>query len=89
LRSKVAINDSTIEQTNPFTYPDCCNSCRNEKGVAVKVSTFLPIKGNINRNLKPSPVQKHTRLKIYNNFAFPTFYTNAKCVNLGNRMNAE
>jgi hypothetical protein len=88
VRSKIAINDNIIEHINTFTYPDWSISYRNEKGLTVKISTFLPITGIINRDLNPSPVQKPTRLKIYNIFAFRTFYTDAKCVQLGNRINA-
>jgi hypothetical protein len=88
VRSKIAINDNIKEHINTFTYPDYSISYRNEKGVTVKIFTFLPITGIINRNLKTSPVQKHTGLKICNIFAFPTFYTGAKCVQLGNRINA-
>jgi hypothetical protein len=88
VRSKIAINDNIIVHVNTFTYPDCSISYRNENGVTVQISTFLHIAGIINRNLKPSTVQKHTRLKIYNIIAFPSFYADAKCVQLGNTINA-
>jgi len=42
------------------------------KDVTDKISTFLQITDIINRTLKPSQVQRHPRLKIYNTSALPT-----------------
>jgi hypothetical protein len=36
------------------------------KDITVIVSKFLQITGIMNRTLKPSPVQKHMRLEIFN-----------------------
>jgi hypothetical protein len=44
---------------------------QNEKDVIVQVSKFLQIMGIINKTLKPSQVQKHTRLKIISTLALP------------------
>jgi hypothetical protein len=44
---------------------------QNEKYITVKISEFLEVKGIINRNVQPSPVQQHTRLKTYGNLALP------------------
>jgi hypothetical protein len=46
-------------------------SYQNEKDVIVQVSKFLQITGIINRTLKPSQVEKHTRLKINDTLALP------------------
>jgi hypothetical protein len=59
VRSKISINDNIIEHINTFTYPDCSISHRNEKCVTVKISTFLPIMGTINRKLKPPSPKTH------------------------------
>ena len=42
-----------------------------KKNSTVKISKFFQITGIINRTLKPSQVQKHTRLKIYNTLVLP------------------
>jgi hypothetical protein len=70
VRSKIVINNSVIEQINTFSYPGCCISYKNERAITGKISKFLLITGIIKRNLKPSQVQKHTRLKMCNILAF-------------------
>ena len=73
VRSKITINNNVIEQINTFHDLGCSISYQNEKYITVKISTFLQITGIINRTLKPSQVQKHTILKIYNALALPAF----------------
>ena len=71
MRIKIEVNNNITEQTNTFNYLGRCTSCQNEKYITVKISEFLQITGTINRNFKPSPVPKHTRLKTYNTLALP------------------
>ena len=49
-----------------------------KKYITVKISKFLQIRGTINRTLKLSKVQKHTRLKMYNILALPTLLYRCK-----------
>jgi hypothetical protein len=42
------------------------------KKIIVKISKFFQVTGIINRTLKPSQIQKHSRLKICNTLALPT-----------------
>jgi hypothetical protein len=57
---------------NNVSYPGCSISYQNKKNITVKISKFLQIAGIINRTLKPSQVQKHTRLKLNNILALRT-----------------
>ena len=59
------------------------------KYITVKIPRFLQIIGIINRTLKPSQVQKHTRLKCITFWHFLLYSTNAKLGQLENRMNPE
>jgi hypothetical protein len=61
-----------IEQISAFSCLSCSISYQDVKDVAVRVSEFLEITGIISRTLKPSQVQKDTRLKTYNTMALPT-----------------
>lgn len=72
IRSKIVINNNTIEQINTFNYLGCSISYQDEKDITSKTMKFLKITGIINKVLKPSQVQKQTRLKIYNTLAIPT-----------------
>jgi hypothetical protein len=60
------------EQVNTFSYLRCTLSYKQEKGVTNKLTKFLKITGIINQVLKPSKVQKQTRLRTYNTLAIPT-----------------
>jgi hypothetical protein len=74
VRSKILINDIVVEQISIFSYVGCSISYGNEKEIAVKISIFIKITGIINRNLKASEIQKHTRLQMYNFLALPTLF---------------
>ena len=64
MRSKTVINNNIkIEQINTFNYQGCSITYQNEEDGMVKISKFVMITGIINRTLKPSQVQKHTKLK--------------------------
>jgi len=78
VRSKIIINNNVIELINIFHDLGCFISYQNEKHITVKISTFLQIMRIINRTLKPSQVQIHTRLKIYNVLTLPTLLYGCK-----------
>jgi hypothetical protein len=63
-KSKIVMNNNSIEQINMFNYPGCNVSYQNGNDITVKISKFLQLRGIINGTLEPSHVQKHTRLKI-------------------------
>jgi hypothetical protein len=71
VRSKIVISNNTVEQVNTFIYLRCSTAYRMTK-ITVKISTFLQVTGIFNRTLKPSPIQKHSRVKICNTLALPT-----------------
>jgi hypothetical protein len=60
-RSKILINN-IIEQINTFNYLGCCIAYQTEINITIKISEFLEITGIINRTLKPSQVQNHTKM---------------------------
>jgi hypothetical protein len=64
IRSKIVINNKIVEQVNKFNYLGCLLSYETEKDITSKLAKFLQITGIINQVLKPSKVQKQTRLKI-------------------------
>jgi hypothetical protein len=69
--SKIVINNKIIEQINIFNYLGCSLSYETEKDITTKVSKFLQITGIISQVLKPSKVQRQTRLRIYITLAVP------------------
>jgi len=72
VRNKIVTNNNTKQKINTFSYLGCSISYQNDKDITVNISKFLQVMGIINRTLKPSQVQKHTRLHIYNTLALPT-----------------
>jgi hypothetical protein len=69
VRCEIVISVYIVQYTNTGSYLDCSVSRQKEKNITVKISRFLQITGIVNRSLKRSQVQKHTRLKIYNTSA--------------------
>jgi hypothetical protein len=72
IRSNTVINNKITEQVNTFNYLGCILSYEQENDVSNKLPKFLQIIGIINQVLKPSKVQKQTRLRIYNTLAITT-----------------
>jgi hypothetical protein len=70
VRSKICINNKTLEQVITFNYLGCALSYEGEKDVPSKISKFVKTTGVINQVSKPSLVQ-HTRLNIYSTLARP------------------
>jgi len=66
LRTKIIINDKTLEQVNQFTYLGCSISYQFSNEVESKLAKFLQLIGPIKRNIFRK-VRTETILKIYNN----------------------
>ena len=71
LRTKIIINDETLEQVQQFTYFGCNVSYQFSNDVEFKMATFLQSIGNININIFRN-VRTETILKIYNTLIVPT-----------------
>ena len=71
VRSKIIINNNIIEKRAISVTQVSLLHSKIKKNNTIKISKFLQLKGIINRTLKPSQVQKHTRMKIYNTLALP------------------
>jgi hypothetical protein len=72
VRSKICINNKTLEQVNTFYYLGYYLSYEEEKDMNMKITNFLKITGIINQIFKPNLVSKYTRSKIYKILARPT-----------------
>jgi hypothetical protein len=68
-RSKICVNNKTLEQVNTFNYLGCILSYEGEKDMPSKILKFVKTIGVINEVFKPSLVQQHTRLNIYRTLA--------------------
>jgi hypothetical protein len=51
LRTKIIINDETLEQVSHFTYLGCSISNQFSNEVEIKLAKFLQLIGNIKRNI--------------------------------------
>jgi len=72
LRTKIIVNDETLEQVSQFTYLGCSISYQFSNNVEFKLATFLQLIGTIKRTIFRK-VRKETILKTYNNLVLPTF----------------
>ena len=63
LRTKIFINDETLEQVSQFTDLGCSISYQFSNGVESKLATFLQLIGNIKRIIFKK-VRRETILKI-------------------------
>ena len=66
LRTKIIINDETLEQVNQFTYLGCSISYQFSNDVEFKLTKFLQLIGTIKKTIFRK-VRTETILKIYNN----------------------
>jgi hypothetical protein len=71
VRSKICINNKTLERVNTFNSLGCTLSYEGEKDLPSKISKFVKTIGVINQVFKSSLVQQHTRLNIYRTLARP------------------
>ena len=65
LRTKIIINDETLEQVSQFTYLGCSISYQFSSDVEFKLAKFLQLIGSIKRNIF-NKLRTETILKIYN-----------------------
>jgi len=75
LRTKIIINDKTLEQVSQFTYLSCSISYQFSNDVEFKLAKFLQflqLIGTIKRTIFKK-VRMETILKIYNALLSPTF----------------
>jgi len=72
LRTKLIINDETLEQVSQFTYPGCSISYQFSNYEEFKLAKFLQLIGNIKGTIFKK-VRTKTILKIYNTLVLPTF----------------
>jgi hypothetical protein len=72
LRTKIIINDETLEQVSHFTYLGCSISYQFPNVVEFKLAKFLQLIGTINRIIFRR-VRTETILKVYNTLVLPTF----------------
>ena len=77
LRTKIIINDETLEQVSQFTYLGCNISYQFSNDVEFKLAKFLQLIGTIKRTIFEK-VRMETILKIYNTLVLPTFYMGQK-----------
>ena len=71
LRTKIIINDETLEQVNQFTYFGCSISYQFSNDVEFKMAKFLQFIGTIKRTIF-GKVRTETILKICNTLIVPT-----------------
>jgi hypothetical protein len=72
LRTKIIINDKTLEQVNQFTYLGCSVYYQFSNDAKSKLAKFLHLIGTIKRTIF-SKVKMENILKICNTLILPTF----------------
>ena len=77
LRTKIIINDETLEKVSQFTYLGCSISYQFSNDVEFKLAKSLQLIGTIKRTIFKK-VRTETILKIYNTLVLPTFYMGQK-----------
>ena len=81
LRTKIIINNETLEQVNKFTYLGCSISYQFSNDVEFKLTKFLQLINTIKRTIFRK-VRTETILKIYNTLILPTFLYESEKWNL-------
>jgi hypothetical protein len=69
IRSKICINNKILKQQNTFNYLGYNISYEGEKDLNIKPANFVKVLGIIRQIFKPSPVSRHTRIRIYKTLA--------------------
>jgi hypothetical protein len=72
LRTKIVINDETLEQVSQFTYLSCSISYQFSNDVEFKLAKFLQLIGTIKRTIFRK-LRTETILKAYNTLVMPPF----------------
>jgi len=81
LRTKIIINDETLEQVSQFTYLGCSISCHFSNDVEFKLVKFLQLIRTIKRTIFKK-LRTENILKIYNTLVLPTFLYGSEKWNL-------
>ena len=68
---KDLINNTLLERVNSLIYLRYSLSFTHDIGIPNKITKFIQILGTVNSVMKPSLVQKWTRIKIYKTFVLP------------------
>jgi hypothetical protein len=72
LKTKIVINDETLEQVTQFIYLGSSVSYQSSNDVESKLAKFLQLSGSIRRNIFRK-VRTDFILKVYNTLILPTF----------------
>lgn len=90
VRSKIIIDNKTLEQVSHFNYLGCDTTYERDKDVESKVHKFQAICGTINRTLKHK-TRKDTRIKFYKTMAVPilTYGSESWIMNARNKSNIQ
>jgi len=71
VRTKIVIENKTIEQENLFKYLGNMISHEGELDIDNKLNNFLKSTGILNNVFRPQKTLKKTRTKLYNTLALP------------------
>jgi len=71
VRTKIVIDNKTIEQVNLFNYLGYMISYEGELDIDNKLNNFLKITGILSNVFRPQKALKKTRIKLYNILALP------------------
>ena len=77
IRTKIIINEETLEQVSQFTYLGCSISCQFSNAVEFKLAKFLQLIGTIKRTIFLK-VRTETILKITTHQFYQHFYIGHK-----------
>ena len=69
--SKICINNQILERVNVFKYLGFNLSFLEDLDISEKITRYNKSIGIINSVMKPSLVQKHTRMRLYKTLARP------------------
>jgi len=67
----MCLDNKMIERTNNFTYLGYKLSFQGEVDLPQEITTYTKTMGIINEVLKPTLMQKHTRIRLYKTLARP------------------
>lgn len=71
IQSKICLDNKILERCNSFPYLGYNLSIFEELDISQKINKYTRAMGIINSVMKPSLVQKHTRIRLYNTLARP------------------
>ena len=77
LRTKIVINDETLEQVSQFTYLGCSISYQCSNDVEFNLAKFLQLIGTLKRTIFKK-ARMETILKIYNTLVLPIFFVRVR-----------